>query len=203
MSNAPEIIAVLGDITGQHVDAIVNAANEALLAGGGVDGAIHAAAGEAELTSALCELGGCAVGDAKYTPGFRLPAKFIIHTVGPIWHDGRHDEPELLASCYHRSLEIADEIGARSIASPRSRLARSASPKSWRRRSPSARSETRPPPSLSFTWSRSTRPPTTCTTGRLPKGKGWRSPVVRSDACARDVGGSAVIGLVASTVLLL
>jgi O-acetyl-ADP-ribose deacetylase (regulator of RNase III) len=118
VSCAPAVVAVLGDITEEHVDAIVNAANEALVAGGGVDGAIHEAAGEAELSRALRSLGRCAVGDAKYTPGFRLPAKFIIHTVGPIWRGGRDGEDELLASCYRRSLQVADEIGAGSVAFP-------------------------------------------------------------------------------------
>jgi O-acetyl-ADP-ribose deacetylase (regulator of RNase III) len=118
VSGAPAVVVVLGDITEEHVDAIVNAANEALVAGGGVDGAIHEAAGELELSRALRALAGCAVGDAKYTPGFRLPAKFIIHTVGPIWTGGLDREDELLASCYRRSLQVADEIGAGSIAFP-------------------------------------------------------------------------------------
>jgi O-acetyl-ADP-ribose deacetylase len=110
--------AVFGDITEEDVDAIVSAANQALAGGGGVDGAIHRAAGAEELSLACAALGGCATGDAKATPGFRLRARFIIHAVGPRYRDGKHGEAELLASCYRRALAVADEIGARSVAFP-------------------------------------------------------------------------------------
>ena len=116
-STAVPTSAIRGDITRERVDAIVNAANSHLARGGGVCGAIFAAAGP-ELDAACAALGGCATGDAVLTPGFRLPARFVVHTVGPVWRGGHDGEPELLARCYRRSLEVAAAAGARSIAFP-------------------------------------------------------------------------------------
>ena len=117
-SMAPLLQAAQGDITTERIDAVVNAANPGLRGGGGVDGAIHRAAGAERLQEACRSIGGCRPGHAVVTDGFDLPARFIIHTVGPVWHGGTAGEPETLAACYRNSLRVADEVGARSVAFP-------------------------------------------------------------------------------------
>jgi len=109
------LIAMMADITTLDVDSIVNAANSSLLGGGGVDGAIHKVAGH-QLLEACRRLGGCETGEAKITPGFNLSARYVIHTVGPVWNGGQQGEAELLANCYRNSLQLAEENGVKSIA---------------------------------------------------------------------------------------
>jgi O-acetyl-ADP-ribose deacetylase (regulator of RNase III) len=115
---SPRLEAAAADITTEQVDAIVNAANRQLRGGGGVDGAIHRAAGADRLHAACRAIGECPPGHAVVTDGFDLAARFIIHTVGPVWRGGREGEPETLAACYRNSLAVADEVGARSVAFP-------------------------------------------------------------------------------------
>jgi len=115
---APLLQAAQGDITTERVDAVVNAANSSLRGGGGVDGAIHRAAGAERLQTACRAIGECPPGHAVVTAGFDLPARFIIHTVGPIWRDGTAGEPDTLAACYRNALRVADEVGARTVAFP-------------------------------------------------------------------------------------
>ncbi len=114
----PRLEAVRGDITAEHVDAVVNAANRHLAGGGGVDGAIHRAAGAERLQAACRAIGGCPPGEAVVTDGFDLAARFVIHTVGPVWHGGTAGEPDILASCYRASLAVADRVGAHTVAFP-------------------------------------------------------------------------------------
>ena len=118
MTNASHRLAVIaGDITEQQVEAIVNAANTSLLGGSGVDGAIHRAAGP-ELLAECRTLGGCAAGQAKITRGYKLPARWVIHTVGPVWHDSKHGEDDLLASCYRSCLALVEQHGIKTVAFP-------------------------------------------------------------------------------------
>ena len=143
------LVARMGDITALSVDAVVNAANGALAPGGGVCGAIHAKAGP-ELAAACAALGGCPTGEARITPGFRLPARYVIHVVGPFWRGGTAGEPELLASAYRSAIHLAQEHELRSVAFPAISTGSSATRSGRRRRSrwrPSARRRPSPEPS--------------------------------------------------------